>query len=246
MAMKPRDLAKFIDHTLLSPTANVQDIKRLCQEALRHKFAAVCANPIFVPMCVKLLKGSSVKVATVISFPLGANTTESKAFQVRQAVKEGAQEIDMVLNLGAFKSRASDLVKADIKTVVESARVSSLGAGALVKVILETAYLSEEEIVRACNLAIEGGADFIETSTGFLKQGATIEQVSLIRKTVGREIGVKASGGIRTFDQANNLLDAGANRIGTGYGVFMVTGKTKSVLEEAEEGQEKVVQQSEY
>lgn len=231
MTMKPRDLAKLIDHTLLSATANVYDIKKLCQEALKYKFAAVCVNPIFVPMCAKLLKGSSVKVATVVAFPLGANTTEAKSFQTRQVVKEGAQEIDMVLNLGAFKSKAYDLVRSDIKAVVEAARVSSLGAGALVKVILETGYLTNAEIVQACQLAVEGGADFVKTSTGFGPKGATIEHVALMRKTVGREIGVKASGGIRTFQEANAMLDAGANRIGTTAGVFLVTGK--SVEEES-------------
>lgn len=225
MTMKPRDLAKLIDHTLLSATANVYDMKRLCQEALKYKFAAVCVNPIFVPMCARLLKGSSVKVATVVGFPLGASTTEAKAFQTRQGVKEGAQEIDMMINLGAFKSKAFDLVRSDIKAVVEAARVSSLGAGALVKVILETGYLSDAEIVQACQLAVEGGADFIKTSTGFGPGGATAEHVALMRKTVGREIGVKASGGIRTFADANAMLDAGANRIGTTAGVSLVTGK---------------------
>ncbi|AZR73147.1 deoxyribose-phosphate aldolase [Anoxybacter fermentans] len=225
MAMKPRDLSKMIDHTLLKPTANVYDIKKLCKEALKYKFASVCVNPIFVPMCVKLLKGSSVKVTTVIGYPLGANTTEAKAFQTRQVVKEGAQEIDMVMNLGAFKSGAFDLVKADIKAVVDAARVSSLGPGALVKVNIECSYLSDEEIIKACTLAVEGGADFVVTSTGFGPYRTTGEHVSLIRKTVGREIGVKASGGIKTFEEAVDMLDAGANRIGTDFGVYIVTGE---------------------
>ncbi len=228
MAMKPRDLAKMIDHTLLTATTNVHDIKKLCQEALKYKFTTVCVNPIFVPMCVKLLRGSSVKVATVIGFPLGANSTEAKTYQTRQVVKQGAQEIDMVMNLGAFKSGAFDLVRTDIKAVVDAAKVSALGHGVLIKVIIETCYLTDEEIVKACTLAVEGNADFVKTSTGFGPAGAKIEHVSLMRKTVGREVGVKASGGIRTFQDAVDLLDAGANRIGTSSGVFLVTGKKQS------------------
>ncbi len=228
MAMKPRDLAKMIDHTLLSATTNVHDIKTLCQEALKYKFAAVCVNPIFVPMCVKLLKESSVKVATVVGFPLGANSTEAKAFQARQLVKQGAQEIDMVMNIGAFKSGAYDLVRADIKAVVAATKISAIGNGVLVKVIIETCYLTDKEIVKACNLAVEGKADFVKTSTGFGSGGAKVEHINLMRKAVGREIGVKASGGIRTFQDAVDLIDAGANRIGASSGVFLVTGKAKT------------------
>lgn len=224
MAMKPRDLAKMIDHTLLSATATVEDIRQLCQEAIKYKFAAVCVNPIFVPMAVKVLKGSSVKVATVVGFPLGADTTETKAYQTRQLVKEGAQEIDMVMNISAFKSKAYDLVKADIKAVTDAARISSLGAAALVKVIIETCYLTEEEIVKACQLSIEAGADFVKTSTGFGTAGAKPEHVSIMRKTVGREMGVKASGGVRSLEDAIEVVNAGANRIGTSSGVAIVSG----------------------
>mgnify|MGYP006274101189 CR=1 FL=1 len=225
MAIKPRDLAKIIDHTLLSPTANVEDVKQLCKEAIEYKFASVCVNPIFVPMAVKLLKDTSVKVATVVGFPLGSNTTEAKAFQTKQLVKEGAQEIGMVLNLGAFKSGAYDLVRADIKAVTEAARVSSLGAGALVKVIFEAAYLSEEELVKASEIVLDAGADFIEISTGYGPNGAQEEDVSVIRKKVGRDIGVKASVGITNFEEAVDMLDAGANRLGTKHGINIVTPK---------------------
>ncbi len=232
MAIKPRDLSKMIDHTLLSPTANVEEIKNLCQEAIRCKFAAVSVNPIFVPMCVKLLKGSSVKVGTVIGYPLGTSTTEAKAFQTRQVVKEGAQEIDMVVNMGAFKSGANDLVRGDVKAVVDAARISSLGPGALVKVIIETSYLSEEEIEIICKLAIEGGADFIQTSSEFAPTGATVDNVSLIRKLVGREIGVKASGNLTSIKEIISLLDAGANRFGTISSVRLFnTKKGKNIVE---------------
>ncbi|MGB4178223.1 MAG: deoxyribose-phosphate aldolase, partial [Halanaerobiales bacterium] len=194
MAIKPRDMSKMIDHTLLKPTARVEDIRDLCQEAYDYEFASVCVNPIFVPMAAKLLANTSVKVTTVIGFPLGANTTEVKAFETRNAVKNGAQEIDMVMNIGAFKSGAYELVANDIKAVVDATKTTGISSDIIVKVILETCYLNEEEIVQACLLAKNAGADFVKTSTGFGPAGATIEDVSLMRKTVGRDIGVKASG----------------------------------------------------
>ncbi|MDI3547706.1 MAG: deoxyribose-phosphate aldolase [Halanaerobiales bacterium] len=225
MAIKPRDMAKMIDHTILKPTATVEDIKKLCEEARDYEFASVCINPIFVPLAAKLLANTSVKVTTVIGFPLGANTTETKAFETRNAIKNGAQEIDMVMNIGAFKSKAFDLVKADIKAVVDATKTAGVTSDIIVKVILETCYLDNDEIKMACNIAKEAGADFVKTSTGFGDGGATVEDVSLMRKTVGREIGVKASGGIRNFEQALAMLDAGANRLGTSSGVAIVTGK---------------------
>jgi deoxyribose-phosphate aldolase len=225
MAIKPQDMAKMIDYTLLKPVATVEDIKRLCEEARDYQFASVCINPILVPLASRLLSNSSVKVSTVIGFPLGASTTETKVFETRNVIKNGAQEIDMVMNLGAFKSRAYDLVRADIKAVVDATKATGITSDIIVKVILETCYLNQEEIIIACNLARDAEADFVKTSTGFADGGATVEDVSLMRKTVGREIGVKASGGINTFIKALTMLDAGANRIGTSSGVAIVTGK---------------------
>lgn len=228
MAIKPRDMSKMIDHTLLSPVAKVEDIRDLCQEAYDYEFASVCVNPIFVPLAVKLLANTSVKVTTVVGFPLGAATTEVKAYEIRNAIKNGAQEIDMVMNIGAFKSGAYDLVEADIRAVVDATRTAGITSDIIVKVILETCYLNEEEIIQACHLAKNAGADFVKTSTGFGPAGATIEAVSLMRKTVGREIGVKAAGGIRNYQDALEMINAGANRIGTSSGVAIVTGEGMS------------------
>ncbi len=223
MAIKPKDMAKMIDHTFLKPTGKVEDIKKLCKEALEHEFATVCVHPIFVPYANKILKDSSVKVTTVVGFPLGANTTETKAFETRNAIKNGAQEIDMVMNLSAFKSKAFDLVKSDIKSVVDSTNTAGITSDIIVKVILETCYLEEDEIVKACEIAKDAGADFVKTSTGFGTGNATVEAVSVMRKTVGRDVGVKASGGIKNFKDALAMLDAGANRIGASSGVEIVT-----------------------
>ncbi|NLJ84731.1 MAG: deoxyribose-phosphate aldolase [Halanaerobiaceae bacterium] len=228
MAIKPRDMSKMIDHTLLSPVAKVEDIRDLCQEAYDYEFASVCVNPIFVPLAAKLLANTSVKVTTVVGFPLGAATTEVKAYEIRNAIKNGAQEIDMVMNIGAFKSGAYDLVEADIRAVVDATRTAGITSDIIVKVILETCYLNEEEIIQACHLAKNAGADFVKTSTGFGPAGATIEAVSLMRKTVGREIGVKAAGGIRNYQDALEMINAGANRIGTSSGVAIVTGEGMS------------------
>lgn len=225
MAIKPRDMAKMIDHTFLKATGTVDDIKKLCDEAAEHEFASVCVHPVFVPLSSKLLADTSVKVTTVIGFPLGANTSETKAFETRNAIKNGAQEIDMVMNISAFKSEAYDLVRSDIKSVVDATKSTGVTSDIIVKVIIETCYLDDEEIVKACEIAKDAGADFVKTSTGFGTDGATIEGVSLMRKTVGRDIGVKASGGIKNFDQALDMLDAGANRIGASSGVEIVTGE---------------------
>lgn len=223
MAIKPRDMAKMIDHTNLNATATVDDIKQLCEEALEYQFASVCVNPIYVPLATKLLEESSVKVCTVIGFPLGASTTETKAFETKNAIKNGAQEVDMVMNVGAFKSGAYDLVRSDIKAVKDATKSSGVTSDVIVKVILETCYLSDDEIVKACEIVKDVGADFVKTSTGFGTAGAEEEKVSLMRKTVGRDIGVKASGGIKNFEQALSMLDAGANRIGASSGVHIVT-----------------------
>ncbi len=223
MAIKPRDMAKMIDHTNLNPTATVEDIKKLCEQAKEHEFASVCVNPIYVPLSAKLLEESSVKVCTVVGFPLGANTTETKSFETRNAIKNGAQEIDMVMNIGAFKSGAYEIFKSDIKAVVDATKTAGVTSDIIVKVILETCYLNEEEIVKACETAKDAGVDFVKTSTGFGSYGARVEDVSLMRKTVGRDVGVKASGGIKNFEDALNMLDAGANRIGASSGVEIVT-----------------------
>ncbi len=223
MAIKPRDMAKMIDHTNLNATATVDDIKKLCEEALEHQFASVCIHPIYVPLATKLLEESSVKVCTVIGFPLGANTAETKAFETKNAIKNGAQEVDMVMNIGAFKSGAYDLVRSDIKAVKDATKASGVSSDVIVKVILETCYLTDDEIVKACEIVKDVGGDFVKTSTGFGTEGAVEEKISIMRKTVGRDIGVKASGGIGNFEEALSMLDAGANRIGASSGVNIVT-----------------------
>lgn len=235
MAIKPRDMAKMIDHTNLNPTATVEDIKKLCEEASEYEFASVCVHPIYVPLSAKLLEENSVKVCTVVGFPLGANTTETKAFETRNAIRVGAQEIDMVMNIGAFKSGAYELFQADIKAVVDATKKAGVSSDIIVKVILETCYLNEEEIVKACEIAKSAGADFVKTSTGFGSYGARVEDVSLMRKTVGRDVGVKAAGGIKNFDQALEMLDAGANRIGASSGVAIVTGNENEDDEDGDE-----------
>jgi len=211
--MNKQELAKFIDHTLLKATASVAEITKLCEEAKKYQFAAVCVNPSYVRFCSDLLKGSEVKVDTVIGFPLGANTSLVKAFEAENAVKEGAKEVDMVINIGALKSGDYDLVLKDIKAVVEAA------GSALIKVIIETCYLTEEEKKIASLLAKEAGAHFVKTSTGFGTGGATVEDVKFIRSVVGPGIKIKASGGIRTYDDALKMIEAGANRLGTSSGV---------------------------
>lgn len=212
-----RDLARMIDHTLLKPDATREQIQTLCQEALTYQFASVCVNPHWVPLAAELLKGSSVKVCTVIGFPLGATSTAAKAFEAADAIAHGAREVDMVLNIGALKSGDLDAVQQDIAVVVEAAR-----GKALVKVILETGLLTREEKITACRLAKAAGADFVKTSTGFGHGGATVEDVALMRETVGPDMGVKASGGVRDEATARAMIRAGATRIGASAGVSIV------------------------
>lgn len=215
--VKP-EVAHFIDHTLLKPDATPQEITQLCHEALLYNFASVCVNPTHVKLAAQLLQGSEVKVCTVVGFPLGATPTEVKVFETQQALQDGAQEIDMVINIGALKGGDEALVERDITAVV---RVSHQG-GALCKVIIETALLSDAEKITACQLAKQAGADFVKTSTGFSKAGATIQDVALMRRTVGPGVGVKASGGIRTLAEAQNMVAAGATRLGVSAGVKIV------------------------
>ncbi|MGQ7278122.1 MULTISPECIES: deoxyribose-phosphate aldolase [Brevibacillus] len=212
------NLNKYIDHTLLKPETTAAMIDKLCAEAKEHNFASVCVNPFWVKRCAELLKGTDVKVCTVIGFPLGASTPAVKAAETRDAIANGATEVDMVLNIGALKSGDLDLVKADVKAVKEAA------GSVLVKVILETGLLTDEEKVTACKLCVEAGADYVKTSTGFGHGGATVEDVALMRKTVGPNVGVKASGGVRDRAAALAMIEAGASRIGTSSGVAIVTG----------------------
>jgi len=212
-------LAAMIDHTLLKPTATEDQIRSLCAEALEYRFASVCVHPCWVKLCAKLLENSPVRVCTVLGFPLGATLPEVKAFEAQRCIALGATEVDMVINLGALKSRQLDLVKDDIAAVVNGAHP----LGALVKVIIETGYLTEEEKVMACQLAKVAGADFVKTSTGFGPGGATVEDVALMRRVVGPEMGVKASGGVKTASEARAVIAAGATRIGTSSGVTIAS-----------------------
>jgi deoxyribose-phosphate aldolase len=214
------NLAKMIDHTLLKPEATRTEVETLCSEAKQYGFASVCINPSFVPIASAVLKGTDVKVCTVIGFPLGATSTAAKVCEATQALQDGATEIDMVLNVGMLKSGDRDYVRNDIASVVAAVR----SRNALLKVILETCLLSDEEKILACSLAQKAGADFVKTSTGFSKGGATREDVALLRKTVGPSMGVKASGGIRTQEQALSMIEAGATRIGASASIFIVTG----------------------
>ncbi len=214
----PHDIAKYIDHTLLKPEATPAEIEKLCQEAKEYHFAAVCVNPPFVKQCAEILRGTEVAIAVVVGFPLGAHTTESKVFETQQAITDGATEIDMVINIGALKAQQDDLVRDDIRAVVDAAHRQ----GAHVKVIIEAALLNDEEKVRACLLSKEAGADFVKTSTGFSTGGATAPDVELMRRTVGADIGVKAAGGVRTLEQAEAMIQAGATRIGASAGVKIV------------------------
>lgn len=218
----PQDpnLAGMIDHTLLKPDATPDQVAQLCFEARKHGFASVCINPAWVELCAELLKGSPVKVCTVVGFPLGATAPEVKEFETENALDHGATEIDMVINIGALKAHDLELVARDIRGVVNAAHPS----GALVKVIIETTLLTDEEKVTACLLAKEAGADFVKTSTGFAGGGATVHDVALMRRAVGPEMGVKASGGVRTFEEAESMIQAGATRIGASAGVKIIQG----------------------
>ena len=214
----PRDIASYIDHTLLKPEATATEIEKLCKEAREYHFAAVCVNPPFVKQCADLLRGSGVQVATVVGFPLGAHTTATKVFETEQACVDGATEIDMVINIGALKAKRDEVVRDDIRGVVQAAH----RAGALVKVIIEAALLTDEEKIRASRLSQEAGADFVKTSTGFGPGGATAHDVALMRETVGPNIGVKAAGGVKDYAQAQEMIKAGATRIGASAGVKIV------------------------
>ena len=210
-----KPLNKYFDHTLLKPEATCEQIDRLCEEAKQYDFYSVCVNSCYVARCTDNLAGTDVKVAAVVGFPLGACTTASKAFETEEACKDGAAEIDMVLNVGAFKDGRYDYVRDDIYAVVEAAAKY----GAIVKVILETCLLSDEEIEEACRLAKDAGAHFVKTSTGFNSGGATAEDVALMKRTVGDALQVKASGGIRDYDTAMAMIEAGADRIGASASV---------------------------
>ncbi|MFN3966211.1 MAG: deoxyribose-phosphate aldolase [Endomicrobiia bacterium] len=209
----------MIDHTLLKANATQEEIGKLCEEAKKYGFASVCVNPAYVSLCSQLLKATAIKVCTVVGFPLGATTPTVKAIEARDAIANGADEIDMVINIGALKSGNYQLVLDDIKAVRDATR------GKILKVILETAYLTKEEKIKACLLAKEAGADFVKTSTGFGPSGATVEDIILMRETVGKTMGIKASGGIRTAEDAEKMIKAGATRIGASASVAIVTGK---------------------
>jgi len=213
-------IAGLIDHTLLKPEATAADIERICMEAAQYRFASVCINPCWVALASRLLEGSGVKVCTVVGFPLGASATEAKVLETAIALRCGAREIDMVQNIGALRSGDVLRVRQDIAAVVDAAHA----AGALVKVILETALLNQEQKVLACQLAQQAGADFVKTSTGFGPGGATAEDIALMRATVSGTMGVKASGGIRTLSDVNKMVAAGATRIGASAGVTIVQG----------------------
>lgn len=203
---------RLIDHTVLKPETQEETVIKLCKEALEFNFASVCVNPTFVELCAGLLKGSEVKVCTVIGFPLGANTKEVKGFEALDAVNKGAEEIDMVINIGALKDKKYDYVYEEIKYIKECCK------GRLLKVIIETCLLTDEEKVKACELSVKAGADYVKTSTGFSTGGATVSDIALMRKTVGPDLGVKASGGVRSYEDMVNMVEAGATRIGTSSG----------------------------
>ena len=209
------DWASLIDHTLLKPEASESDIRRLCEEAAQFGFASVCVNPAWVKRASEFLRGTSIPVCTVIGFPLGATLPDVKAYEARRAIFNGAREVDMVINVGALKSGDDCAVEDDIRAVVEAGHED----GILVKVIIETALLTDEEKVRACLASKNAGADFVKTSTGFAKGGATVEDVSLMRRTVGSALGVKASGGVKGIEDARAMFEAGATRIGASVGV---------------------------
>ncbi|NCD01262.1 deoxyribose-phosphate aldolase [bacterium] len=214
------NIASYIDHTVLAANATSEKIATICKEAIEYKFASVCVNSCHVKECSNKLKNTDVAVCTVVGFPLGAMSTKAKAFEALQAIEDGADEIDMVINIGWLKDGKDDLVLKDIKALKEAC------GDKLLKVIIETCLLSDEEKVKACSLAKKAGADFVKTSTGFSTGGARVEDVALMRKTVGNELGVKASGGIHNYEEAKAMIDAGATRIGASCGVAIVTGAT--------------------
>lgn len=212
------NIGSTIDHTILKADAKKEDIEQLCSEAKTHNFAAVCVNPSYISLCKELLKDTDVKVATVVGFPLGATSIESKVFETLDAINKGADEIDMVINISALKNRDYDYLALDIKKVVEAS-----SNRAIVKVIIETCLLSEEEKVRACELSMDAGAHYVKTSTGFSTGGATVEDVKLMKSIVKDRLKVKASGGIKDLETAKKMIEAGASRLGTSSGVKIVS-----------------------
>ncbi|MBU7005876.1 deoxyribose-phosphate aldolase [Phosphitispora fastidiosa] len=219
-SISPGEMARYIDHTILRPDATTADIRKLCEEAAHYGFAAVCVNPIFVGAAVKLLVGTGVKVCTVAGFPLGACTTGMKAWEAAAAANEGAHEIDMVIGIGMLKEKRYEAVGSDISEVVRAVR--RVNPQGILKVIIETCLLDNEEKVKACRIAEAAGANFVKTSTGFASGGALSEDVALMRRSVGRSVGVKAAGGIRSAVQAMDMIKAGAARVGTSSGVLIM------------------------
>lgn len=224
-ALSAEQLARMIDHTLLKPEATPAQVEQLCTEAVTHHFAAVCVNPVFIPLVAQQLAGSDVAPCSVVGFPLGATTTAAKVFETEQVVRAGATEVDMVITIGLLKAEQLDAVRQDIAEVV----VAAQAGGALVKVIIEAALLTDDEKRIACQLAQQARADFVKTSTGFGTGGATVEDVRLMRRVVGAEMGVKAAGGIRTYQTALAMIEAGATRIGASAGVQIVGEAPKDV-----------------
>lgn len=216
-------IANMIDHTVLKATTTKEDVVRVCNEAKENNFFSVCVNPTHVELAKKELEGSDVKICTVIGFPLGANTPETKGFETKDAISKGANEVDMVINIGALKDKNYDLVQRDIKAVVDAANKE-----ALVKVIIETCYLTDEEKKIACELAVKAGTDYVKTSTGFGTGGSTPQDIKLMRDVVGPEIGVKASGGVRSKEDALAVINAGASRIGASSSVAIINGENNS------------------
>lgn len=217
------NIAGMIDHTLLKQDATIEGIKQLCKEARENHFCSVCVNPSYVATCYEELRGSDVKVCTVIGFPLGATTTKTKVFEANEAIENGAKEVDMVVNVGKIKSGDWDFVKRDIANVV-----IGVNGRAVVKVIIETCLLTDEEKIRVCQICKEVGADFVKTSTGFSTGGATVEDIRLMRNTVGPNMGVKASGGVKSAETAKAMIAAGANRLGTSSGIAIINGTTST------------------
>jgi deoxyribose-phosphate aldolase len=226
MKITKHQLASMIDHSLLKPNSTLEELKKTCQEAIEYKFKAVCINPIFVGEAVSLVKGTDVLVCSVVGFPFGAHSPQTKAFETSEVIRLGAREVDMVIRVGALRDKRNQEVVEDIRTVVDAA------GGCPVKVILETCYLTDEEKVRGCRLVMEAGASFVKTSTGFASSGATVEDVKLMRKMVGKDFGVKAAGGIRTLEDALKMIEAGATRIGTSGSVAII-----QQLEQYEKGE---------
>ena len=216
--MTTPQLAKMIDHTLLRADATRNELTKLTEEAKQYQFASVCVNPGWVSYAAEQLQGTGVDICTVIGFPLGSSTSETKAFETKDAIAKGATEVDMVINISALKDGKDDVVEQDIRAVVEAA------AGTLVKVIIETCLLTDDEKVRACQAAVRAGADFVKTSTGFSTGGATPEDIALMRRTVGPDVGVKASGGVRSLEDMQKMIEAGATRIGASSGVKIMQG----------------------